>query len=188
MVVDLAEAEDWTSALADGLGASARRVVCFFGMLPNFLPGAVLPQLARLVRPSDLLLLSANLAPGSDYRAGVERVLPLYDNEMTRDWLWSVLLDLGMESADGRMDFVIRDAGEGDGLLRIESNVTFLRSCRISYGGSVYDFAIGEVFRLFFSCRHTPERVASCIRPHGLRLMESWCNSSGEEGVFLCGK
>src|SRR5882724_1725492 len=74
----------------------AQRLVTFFGMLPNFEPMLILPRLSALVRPGDWLLVSANLAPGLDYAVGVQRVLPLYDNELTREWLLAFLLDLGV--------------------------------------------------------------------------------------------
>src|SRR5205814_1549652 len=44
--------------------AQRRRLVTFFGMIPNFEPGDILPKLASLLAPSDVLLFSANLAPG----------------------------------------------------------------------------------------------------------------------------
>ena len=56
-------------------------------MMPNSEPDLILPRLAGVVRRQDIMLLSANLAPGPDYEAGVRRVLPLYDNGLTRDWL-----------------------------------------------------------------------------------------------------
>jgi L-histidine N-alpha-methyltransferase len=186
LVVDLALAPDWASALAPVSGAVNPRVICFFGMLPNFAPNTVVPQLATLLRPSDILLVSANLAPGSDYAVGVERVLPLYDNTLTRDWLWSVLADLGMERQVGEMQFAITSSPEGQGLLRIESNVTFSHACAIEYGNEVFNYSVGEKFQLFYSYRHTPERLAALLAPHGLALTRQWVNGSGEEGIFLC--
>ena len=56
-----------------------------------------MPRLAALLRPADYLLFSANLAPGTDYAAGVQRILPLYDNALTRDWLMTFLLDVGVD-------------------------------------------------------------------------------------------
>ena len=186
MAVDLGETGDWSSALAPVLRGGARRVVCFFGMLPNFIPGTVLPQLSALLRADDLLLVSANLAPGSDYAAGVTRVLPLYDNALTSDWLWSVLLDLGLERTQGELTFTIATCPHGSGLLRIEAAVRFRTACRIEYGGEVFDYAPGEMFRLFFSYRHTPERLSVLLAAAGVNVVAQWANAAGEEGVFLC--
>ena len=76
-------------------------------MIPNFEPQIILPKLASLVRPKDFLLFSANLAPGQNYAAGVKKVLPQYDNPLTRDWLMTFLLDLGVEQSDGELRFKI---------------------------------------------------------------------------------
>ena len=73
-------------------------------MIPNFEPQVILPRLAGMIRPEDYLLLSANLAPGADYAAGVQRILPLYDNTLTREWLMTFLLDLGVEMGLGFLD------------------------------------------------------------------------------------
>ena len=76
-------------------------------MIPNFEPQIILPKLASLVRPKDFLLFSANLAPGNNYAAGVKKILPQYDNPLTRDWLMTFLLDLGVERNDGKLRFKI---------------------------------------------------------------------------------
>ena len=184
-VVDLVLARDWQPALASILPPGGRRVVTFFGMLPNFRPGAAMRQLASLLGPHDLLLLSANLAPGPDYAAGVARVLPQYDNALTRDWLLSVLLDLGVERSHGGLEFRIAPCPEGSGLLRIEADFVFCTAVEISYDGAAWPFAAGDRFRLFYSYRHTPASVASLLEPHGIRITCAWTNGSGEEGVFL---
>jgi hypothetical protein len=197
-VIDLAQVHDWNSALVSartGLDSGEAtpkelnaRVICFFGMLPNFSPAAVLPQLSALVRPGDCLLLSANLAPGTDYSAATQQVMPLYDNDLTRDWLWTVLCDLGIDRAAGEMEFSIVPCPEQSGLLRIEANVVFRQPRQIECGGERFEYAPNDRFHLFFSYRHTPELLAALLTPHGLVIEQSWINRSGEEGVFLCGR
>ncbi|MEN9675029.1 MAG: hypothetical protein RIS76_925 [Verrucomicrobiota bacterium] len=185
LVLDLGATADWRAALEPALRPSAQRVICFFGMLPNFAPSTALTRLAALVRPDDLLLFSANLAPGADYAAGVERIRPLYDNALTREWLWTVLQDLGAEAGDGGMTFRVAPCPEGSGLLRIEAVVTFARPCRLQVEGEFFDYATGTEFRLFYSYRHTPERLRILCDANGLTLTGQWENGSGEEGVFL---
>ena len=114
-VCDLATADDLRKALVTRhprIAAWPPRgftpsLVTFFGMIPNFEPKQILPKLASLVRPKDFLLFSANLAPGNNYAAGVKRILPQYDNPLTRDWLMTFLLDLGVERSDGKLRFKI---------------------------------------------------------------------------------
>lgn len=185
-VVDLALVEDWSLALRPVLAPGFRRVITFFGMLPNFAGGSALPRLANLLAPGDLLLASANLAPGKDYAAGVERVRPLYDNALTREWLLGVLLDLGVERSDGEIEFQVRSCPEGTGLLRIEADFVFRTKRTISYGREEWTFLPAERFQLFFSYRHTPARVAGLFAPPGVEVLQTWTNQAGDEGVFLC--
>lgn len=185
LVLDLAATEDWREALEGVAPGRARRIVTFFGMLPNFTPNQVLPRLAALLAPGDLLLVSANLAPGPDYAAGVRQVLPLYDNAPTAEWLFAVLEGVGISADDGRIEFGVAACPEGSGLTRIEADFVFARAAVALYSGQEWPFAAGERFGLFFSYRHTPERVAALFAPLGLALGGQWLNAAGDEGVFL---
>lgn len=185
VVLDLAATKDWREALEGVAPGSARRIVTFFGMLPNFSPNQVLTQLSALLAPGDLLLVSANLAPGSDYGAGVRQVLPLYDNAPTAEWLFAVLEGVGISTDDGRIEFGIAACPEGSGLQRIEADFVFQRANAACYAGRSWPFGAGDRFGLFFSYRHTPERVSALFAPFGLALAGQWLNAGGDEGVFL---
>ena len=194
-VCDLATANDLREGCRVGdpnfLGTAARRpsqeitrLITFFGMIPNFEPKLILPNLASLVRPEDFLLFSANLAPGKNYAAGVKKVLPQYDNAPTRDWLMTFLLDLGVEQRDGRLKFGIETGDHG--LKRIVARFHFARACRIEIEDQAFDFASGESIRLFFSYRYTPGLVHINLARHGLKVLDEWITRPEEEGVFLC--
>jgi L-histidine Nalpha-methyltransferase len=185
VAIDLAETPDWSAAFAGVCRPGARRVVAFYGMMPNFTPSAVIGRLAGLIGPDDLLLVSANLAPGPDYAAGVRSVLPLYDNAPTAEWLRTVLLDLGAERSDGRVEFRIAEWPEGTGLSRIEADYVFEKPCVLAAAGREWRFEPGDRFGLFYSYRHTPERVAALFSEVGLALSAQWTNAGGDEGVFL---
>ena len=183
-VCDLVTANDLPAALASRFTFHVSRITTFFGMIPNFEPQIILPKLASLVRPKDLLLFSANLAPGADYAAGVKKVLPQYDNPLTRDWLMTFLLDLGVERNAGKLRFKIEDV-RTNGLKRIVATFHFTRSRRIEVDGERFDFRAGETIRLFFSYRYTPEHVRKVLARYGLEVREQWITRSEEEGVFL---
>ena len=185
LVCDLASAADLPAALESLHVPKAARLITFFGMIPNFEPQVILPRLAALIRPADYLLFSANLAPGPDYAAGVQRILPLYDNALTRDWLMTFLLDLGAESSDGELRFVVEDDSGGSGLKRVAAYFRFLRSREIWVDQERFAFSAGETIRLFFSWRHTPTLVRTLLARHGLRVVDQWITKSEEEGVFL---
>ena len=164
---------------------NAARLVTFFGMVPNFEPQVILPRLAGLLRPGDYLLFSANLAPGPDYAAGVQRMLPLYDNALTRDWLMTFLLDLGVAADDGKLSFTVEDDPNGSELKRVAAYFRFVRPREIQVDTECLQFPAGESIRLFFSWRHTPALVRRLLSQHGLRVLDEWITQSGEEGVFL---
>jgi uncharacterized SAM-dependent methyltransferase len=178
-VCDLATTDDLPAMLT----TRHPLLVTFFGMIPNFEPQIILPELASLVRPKDLLLFSANLAPGKNYAAGVEKILPQYDNPLTRDWLLTFLLDLGVGLGDGELRFSV--AAGALGLKRVVADFHFIRRCRIEVENIVFNFRAGETFRLFFSYRYTPKRVCTVLARYDLDVCGQWIAPSEEEGVFL---
>ncbi|MDB6112659.1 MAG: hypothetical protein JWR69_4409 [Pedosphaera sp.] len=186
LVCDLASADDLPAVLAEYNDPAEARLITFFGMIPNFEPQLILPRLAGLLRPNDYLLFSANLAPGRDYAAGVQRILPLYDNALTRDWLMTFLLDLGVEQGDGELRFTVEEDPAGSGLRRVAAYFHFVRPQRVQVDGERFEFKVGEAIRLFFSYRHTPERVRALLGMQGVEVLEEWITKSEEEGVFLC--
>jgi uncharacterized SAM-dependent methyltransferase len=190
LVCDLACTDDLSGIVVPEPSAAApptnaARLITCFGMLPNFEPQVILTRLAELLRPADYLLLSANLAPGPDYDSGIQRVLPLYDNALTRDWLMTFLLDLGFEAEDGRLEFGVEAAAPDSGLKRITARFHLDRSRQILVDSARFEFSPGESIRLFFSCRHTPGLVRTQLAARGLQVLEQWLTDSGEEGVFL---
>jgi SAM-dependent methyltransferase len=181
LVCDLANAPDLGQVLDTIVSPETKRMFTFFGMIPNLEPDVILPRLAELLLEGDQLLLSANLAPGDDYRGGVEVVLPQYDNAETRDWLLSFLVGLGVSATEGRLRFGIEEI---DKLLRIVADFEFPESLELSIGGESFEFAAGRALRLFFSYRHTEQTLAKRLAKHSLTIAASQIDSSAEEGVF----
>jgi len=185
-VCDLASANDLPACFETLCPPGAARLWTFFGIIPNFEPTVILPRLASLVRGEDRLLFSANLAPGTDYASGLKKILPQYDNALTRDWLMSFLLDLGVERTDGEMRFSIEDGPAGSGLKKIVARYHFAVARAIEVSGEAFEFRAGDDFQLFFSYRYTPALVRSALGEHQLTVLNEWITGSGEEGVFLC--
>jgi uncharacterized SAM-dependent methyltransferase len=185
-VCDLATANDLPICFESRITNHESRIITFFGMIPNFEPQEILPKLAALIRPQDLLLFSANLAPGKSYAEGVSRIVPQYDNALTRDWLITFLLDLGVERRDGKLRFGIENGQRG--LKRVVGRFHFNRSRRIEIEGEAFDFKTGDSIQLFFSYRYTPERIRRILSRYKLEVCNQWIAKSGEEGVFLCRK
>jgi uncharacterized SAM-dependent methyltransferase len=184
LVCDLALADDLHEVFGPPGDARTARLITFFGMIPNFEPELILPRLADLVRGDDWLLFSANLAPGPDYAAGVQRILPGYDNALTRDWLTTFLFDLGFAPEDGAVRFAIEDSASG--CKRVVADFYLTQPRALAVQGEPLVFRAGEKIRLFFSYRHTPDRMRALLQRHQLAAREQWVAPSGEEGVFLC--
>lgn len=183
-VCDLATTKDLPETLAQSRLPHSASLVTFFGMIPNFEPRQILPKLVTLLRAKDYLLFSANLAPGKNYAAGMKKILPQYDNPLTRDWLTTFLFDLGVEPRDGNLLFSIETGGLG--LQRVMARFHFQRACKIKVSGQEFSFARGAAIRLFFSYRYTPALARRLLGQHGLEVFGEWTTVSEEEGVFLC--
>ena len=184
LVCDLQTANDLPSFLNLPHIRPARRIVTFFGMIPNFEPNDILPKLTSMIRPKDILLFSANLAPGDDYATGMNRILPQYDNALTRDWLLTFLMDIGIAKDDGTLLFKIEDTLGN--LKRIVASFRFKRARQIKIDSDSFAFRAGETIRLFFSYRYTPDRIRALLSSHKLQVRYQWIADSEEEGVFLC--
>jgi L-histidine N-alpha-methyltransferase len=183
VVCDLAGAGDFSTIFETRNTQHATRLTTFFGMIPNFEPETILPKLASLVGKNDGLLFSANLAPGRDYQAGVVKILPQYDNLLTRDWLLAFLFDLGVEAGDGELRFSIEDVSS---LKRVVARFHFQHSRTVTLNNECFEFRAGESIRLFFSYRYMPELVRTHLQQYGLDVLDQWITQSEEEGVFLC--
>jgi uncharacterized SAM-dependent methyltransferase len=183
LVFDLATTGDLSAVLKSRITSHELRIITFFGMIPNFEPQEIMPKLAALVGPKDRLLFSANLAPGVDYNAGMKKILPQYDNGLTRDWLITFLFNLGVERRDGDLRFAPEEGWLG--LKRVVARFQFKRQCRIEIEGEPFAFRRGEDIQLFFSYRYTPERVCKLLGHYKLGVCQQWITNSEEEGVFL---
>jgi hypothetical protein len=83
------------------------------------------------------------------------------------------------------MEFSIEEAS---GLRRIAADFRFLRKRSVTVDGERFDFERGELLRLFFSYRYTPERAGRLLKARRLEILGQWITKSEEEGVFLCRK
>ena len=186
LVCDLFSANDLPQVFEKFTPSNVARIITFFGMIPNFEPDLIMPKLSALLRPEDTLLFSANLAPGTNYAVGIRKILPLYDNALTRDWLMVFLNDLGIESDDGEITFSIEDDPAIGEVKRVAAYFRFRREREIIVDNERFHFGPEKRIRLFFSYRHTPKIVRSLLDSYDITVVREWFASSEEEGVFLC--
>ena len=166
------------------------RVYTAFGLTPNFLPSQIFPWLSGLLREQDVLLLSANLAPGGDeseeaYHAACGKILPQYDNPETEAWLRQILVDWGISPLLGEPCFQIQAI---EGLLGFVAHCPWLADVSFPWEGQPFSARHGERLRLFFSLRYTPGRLVSALRAYGLGLGPGQVTACGQEGVWRVGR
>jgi SAM-dependent methyltransferase len=144
-------------------------LITLFGVLPNLTPLPLLKRIARFLRPEDLFLFSANLAPGTKGHSGALRVLPQYDNPPTREWLEAAVAQFRPRLPKGRLEFGIFSDPQQKSLARIEARWISQR----------------KTLTVFSSRRPTSSQVEAWIRTARLRKAARYLDPLGEEGVWL---
>ena len=154
------------------------RVVTLFGVISTLGPGALTPA-ASLMGPGDLLLVSANLLPD---RAGArEAIMDQYDNPPTREWLATVLREIGVDDA-GPIAFRWDDAPGGPAIV---GEVVPARMCMAEVAGVTVGLPPGEPIRVLESFRHTADGLRAILAAMELEVLAAAVSPSGEEGVAV---
>ena len=174
LVFDLATAIGLPEFIDQFVGSN--RIYTFFGIIPNFPPKNILPQLKALLRPGDYLLFSANLTPN-----GMETILPQYDNQLTRDWL----AEFPKSHGAGRGEVRVAIKSEDD-LEYISASFIFQESCVMEASENLFKFYPGDSLQLFVSYRYSINSLARTLEPYGIKIEKSFQSRNGEEGVFIC--
>ena len=121
------------------------------------------------MKKDDLLLFSANLAPGQSSHTGALRILPQYDNRPTRNWLEAAILRYRPKQPKGHLEFGVFSDPKQKTLARIEARWISPR----------------KIHTVFSSRRPTSSQVEAWIRSAHMRKLERYLDSLGEEGLWL---
>lgn len=151
------------------LPPSTTKLFTLFGVLPNLNPLPLLRRIGQRMKPGDLLLLSANLAPGKSGLAGGRKVLPQYDNAPTRRWLEAAVKEYSPRLTKGRLEFGVHPDPRQKNLARIEARWISAK----------------KTFTVFSSRRPTTAQVEIWIRLARLKKLARFLDPCGEEGVWL---
>ena len=164
---------DLTSSLSLQFLSSQLRphptLITLFGVLPNLNPLPLLRSIRRLMKKDDLLLFSANLAPGQSSHTGALRILPQYDNRPTRNWLEAAILRYRPKLPKGHLEFGVFPDPKQKTLARIEARW----------------ISPHKIHTVFSSRRPTSSQVEAWIRSAYMRKLERYLDSIGEEGLWL---
>jgi hypothetical protein len=121
------------------------------------------------MKPGDLLLFSANLAPGKSGFAGARKVLSQYDNPPTRHWLDAAVKSYRPKLPKGRLEFSVHPDPRQKSLARIEARWV-----------SPKKFVI-----VLSSRRPTVAQVETWVRLARLKKLARFLDPRGEEGIWL---
>lgn len=180
MVGDVLSPLPWDNATD---AKSGRLIATFFGMLPNFEPAVVLPNLRASLGVGDCVLLSANLVATAD-RAGLAEVLPQYDNRFTNEWLLTFLVELGVRPEDGDVRWISEPDPVWADLYRLSAYFEFKENRIVAVEGQPFGYERGARIRLFFSYRYTFQRLGEILAEYGIAVQGSWATAA--EAVLLC--
>jgi L-histidine Nalpha-methyltransferase len=186
IVCDLLHSDDLIDHLHQGEGE--RKIITFFGMIPNFYPDEILPILSNFLQEGDILLMSANLSPGDDYLEGINKVMSQYDNELTQDWLMTVLVDAGINPESGTMKFTIKDDPKNPDLKRINAGFKVENDVSLKLDDQVIQWQTGDEVQLFFSYRYTTRKIQEFLQKYDIKVMDYWEGANQEEGIYFCQK
>ena len=181
---DTADLAVWLKSGRRKFPTDTQRIVLFLGILPNMETDRVYRCLQYLLQPEDLLVVSANLAPGPDHDKSMRKILSQYDNPETHDWLLVLLDELGISREAGKLHFEIPGSTHHGEPLQIRVIFRFNRSVRIMVDHVIYHFQKNESLRLFFSNRHTMALMRKFQTRLGAVPLEEWKNSAGDEGIL----
>jgi uncharacterized SAM-dependent methyltransferase len=184
-VIDLETQPDLHPLLAQVETRPCTRLLSCFGMLPNFDHRTFLPYLRRLMRPHDLLLISANLSP-KPYPDGCASILPQYDNSVSHAWFAGLLDSLGFPLHPLHLTVAAASRRTDGHIWQIQAYATFAEPVTLTLYDETFTFAAGEPLHLFFSMRFTPQVMPQVLADAGLPVIETFLSASQEEGIYMC--
>ena len=186
-VLDLEVQPDLVSLLSEHETVASKRLLSCFGMIPNFEYRAFLPSLRSLMRPADLLLISANLSP-TPCAESQAHILPQYDNPFAHAWFGGLLNSLGFPASHVRITVQAEPLRPDGHLWQIQAYASFLQAVTVTVYDEAFHFTPDERLDLFFSNRFTPQVMPHILADAGLRIVETFLLASHEEGIYLCAR
>ena len=182
LVCDLAESDflaEWLDRAGD-----LPRLITFFGLVPNLAPSVVTRLFRAILRPGDILLASAHLAPVSEgigLPQAMQAVLPQYDNPETLVWLTAALEHGGLQ---GLVDAPEMKIGEIEGVPAFVAQARWKSSEPFEKGGHRFSPSREEPLRLFHSLRYTPSLFENLLRSEGFNVELLTGTSCREEAIW----
>ncbi|MCE0496669.1 MAG: L-histidine N(alpha)-methyltransferase [Methylacidiphilales bacterium] len=185
LVCDLAQAGDIGRWL-DDVGGDLPRIITFFGLFPNFLPPVITRLFRAVLRPGDLLLASAHLAPvtdgiGHDIPAAMNAVLPQYDNPETLIWLSAALEEAGLENLVEPPEMKIGQIGKIPAFI---ASARWKSAAPFEQWGRRFTPRPDEPLRVFYSLRYTPALFENLLKREGFAVERLALTACRQEAIW----
>jgi hypothetical protein len=184
LVCDLADTDQVSAWLARS-DIEIPRLLTLFGLVPNLAPAVITRLVRAVLRPGDMLLVSAHLAPVSesvDLAAAMRRVLPQYDNPETRAWLAAGIEEWGLEKVADAPRIKI---GEIEGIPAFVAEARWKSSRPFERWGHSFSPDQAKSLRVFHSLRYTPALFEDLPRKHGFQIEQLAMTACREEAIWL---
>jgi hypothetical protein len=185
LVCDLAQTGDLSRWLSE-MGGSLPRVITFFGLVPNLAPSVITRLFRAVLRPGDLLLASAHLAPVvdenlDDIQVAMDAVLPQYDNPETLAWLRAALEEAGLENLVGPPEMKI---GWIEEIPAFIATARWKNDAPFDRWGRRFTPKPDEPLRLFHSLRYTPALFEDLLRREGFNAERLALTACRQEAIW----
>ncbi len=183
LVGDLTATDHLSTWLAQQ-NPETRRVITLFGLVPNLAPEVAARLMGAALRPGDVLLVSAHLAPvdeSVDLAAAMSLVRPQYDNPETLAWLNAGLDQLDIAHLVERPK--IR-AGEIDGIPAFIAEARWKSAAPIERWGHTFHPDPEQPLQVFHSLRYTPALFEDLLRKHGFQFERLALTACREEAIW----
>ena len=139
-----------------------RRLVILIGnTLGAFDPIAAAGELARLLRPGDLLLVDGELYAGDATMAG-------YDNPLNRRFAWAPLHAVGVRDGDGDIRFEAKEDPRLPGLHLIPKHFHAGRDMAALMGGELLRLSQDDRLDMSHSYKYAPDTFLRILSDAGL--------------------
>ena len=164
------------AALAAEPEAPRRLILLIGNTLGAFDPIAEARELARLLRPDDVLLVDGEIYAGDTTVAG-------YDNPLNRRFAWAPLNAVGIRDTDGELVFGAADDPRLPGLHLIPKHFRAARDVEASMGGEAMRVERGERVAMNHSYKYAADTFLRILADAGLAAR--WQGVSDDERFLM---
>ncbi len=170
----------------DEKGANLPRLITFFGLVPNFPPSAVSRIFRAVLRPGDILLVSAHLAPvqnetPEELTRAMTTVLPQYDNPETLAWITAALEHWELIDLVHPLAMKI---GQIEGIPAFLAQAHWKTNKPFEKWGQRFSPKVEEPLQLFYSLRYTPPLFDNLWRRDGFDIERLSITSCRQEAIW----